>query len=729
MKGLFWRITPLFIWCGAIVVLGSQLAVNVALIAGLAGCLAGFWAGGRVAASRVRLWLPWMVALPIQGLVALLSDALRNADLVARILGPSSAYDFSSAVFWFASVTLWVALLQASSRRTSPFVVLEGAVLTVIGASLFAAHRNGSINRPFFLVDPLWARGYDPLPVFLAIGGALAAIVVVLLASKNTPYTRKLVVFDVLLLVGLVLALFAFFPVDHIKDLRDLEGGGRNKHLQSSPAPLPSGAHESGGHSRSGQNQNPSDNNNPRDSDYAGHNDQPEAVVLLHDDYTPPDGYYYFRQNVFSSYNGKRLVHDTSGRYDRDIADDFPTTTTTLAVNPLNPSLVHALRTTVVLIRSHSRPFGLITATSYTAADNPDPAHFQRAYNVVSQVLTVSLSDLLALQVGSPSWNPRTLAHYTKAPTDPRYSALAKTACAILRPALRSNPLARAVACKLWLEKNGTYDLRNHYEGSSDPVGAFLFGNLTGYCVSFAQAAAILYRTVGVPARVGTGYLIDARFRGNGSALLVRSSNAHAWPEIYLQGTGWIPLDIAPSHSLVKPAPPPDSSQQDMYGDLARKKGHREPTPHALGNGDLHRFAREMLWKVMRLLRVAFLLLLLSTYIIKVSRRLQVATCRASDLPLYSYRAILDRLADLGHIRRYGQTREDFASQKQHLCPSLQPLTELHLEWSLGSQERTDPPDEIKRLHARALREIRERTTLRQRLLAFLNPVGWWRVR
>ena len=48
------------------------------------------------------------------------------------------------------------------------------------------------------------------------------------------------------------------------------------------------------------------------------------AVVLLHDDYSPPSGVYYFRQSAFSQYNGRRLVQATGGDVDRDVLRRFP---------------------------------------------------------------------------------------------------------------------------------------------------------------------------------------------------------------------------------------------------------------------------------------------------------------------------------------------------------------------------------------------------------------------
>ena len=39
-------------------------------------------------------------------------------------------------------------------------------------------------------------------------------------------------------------------------------------------------------------------------------------------------------------------------------------------------------------------------------------------------------------------------------------------------------------------------------------TAAFLFGNFTGYCVHSAHASVYLWRSLGLPARIGTGYLV-----------------------------------------------------------------------------------------------------------------------------------------------------------------------------------------------------------------------------
>ena len=82
-------------------------------------------------------------------------------------------------------------------------------------------------------------------------------------------------------------------------------------------------------------------------------------------------------------------------------------------------------------------------------------------------------------------------------------------------------------------------------EPEDDPVAPFLFGDKRGYCVHFAHAMTYMLRALGVPARVGTGYLTDLSQSKDGHILL-RMSDRHAWAEVYVQKKGWLPFDVQP---------------------------------------------------------------------------------------------------------------------------------------------------------------------------------------
>lgn len=73
-------------------------------------------------------------------------------------------------------------------------------------------------------------------------------------------------------------------------------------------------------------------------------------------------------------------------------------------------------------------------------------------------------------------------------------------------------------------------------------VDDFLFNTRRGFCEHFASAFAVMARSVGIPARVVTGYQ-GGEFNPIGEYLIVRQSDAHAWTEVWLEGRGWQRID------------------------------------------------------------------------------------------------------------------------------------------------------------------------------------------
>ena len=73
-------------------------------------------------------------------------------------------------------------------------------------------------------------------------------------------------------------------------------------------------------------------------------------------------------------------------------------------------------------------------------------------------------------------------------------------------------------------------------------VDDFLFDARTGFCEHYASAFTFLMRSAGIPARVIGGY--QGGFHNRlGHYLLVRQSDAHAWSEVWLPGSGWTRID------------------------------------------------------------------------------------------------------------------------------------------------------------------------------------------
>jgi transglutaminase-like putative cysteine protease len=123
---------------------------------------------------------------------------------------------------------------------------------------------------------------------------------------------------------------------------------------------------------------------------------------------------------------------------------------------------------------------------------------------------------------------------------------------------LDRNPRARALALDLrartgsdvefaratldWFRDNGLVYTLEPGVTTIDSVDTTLFDSKRGFCGHFASAYATMMRAAGVPARIVTGYL-GGEWNPVGGYLMVRQSDAHAWTEIWLEGTGWTRID------------------------------------------------------------------------------------------------------------------------------------------------------------------------------------------
>ncbi|GAA1784294.1 DUF3488 and transglutaminase-like domain-containing protein [Streptomonospora arabica] len=108
----------------------------------------------------------------------------------------------------------------------------------------------------------------------------------------------------------------------------------------------------------------------------------------------------------------------------------------------------------------------------------------------------------------------------------------------------------KAVALQDWFSAAGRFDYDlsppSIPEGE-DPLSYFLFESRVGYCEQFAGAMALLARQAGIPARVAIGY--TAGTRTGGDSWEVTESDAHAWPELYFEGAGWLRFEPTPASS------------------------------------------------------------------------------------------------------------------------------------------------------------------------------------
>ncbi|MEZ4322228.1 MAG: transglutaminase domain-containing protein [Myxococcota bacterium] len=528
-------------------------------------------------------------------------------------------------------------------------------------------------------------------------------------------------------------------PEDGSQDGSDGSDGGEPKPEDGSqdgadggqPKPDPNGQ---GSAEPSDENDTPSDKPpekppDPLEGGGGGGGNAPVAVVLVDDDYAPPSGYWYLRQGVLADYNGTRLVESSVPGASDDILDHFAVAEEDL---PFQPPLTHRMvvHGSVSLLVEHPNPFGPEAPVQYTPRANPNPARFDRSYAFVSHMLTAQYADYVGLGVGDPAWSEELRAQYLETADDPRYAELA----AEVRDAfvqgvpeeIRDDPFVQAVAVTTWIGENMKYSKAERHADVPDPTADFLFGNRIGYCVHTAHASVYLWRELGIPARVATGYAVEEANR-RGSSLVVKAGDAHAWSELYITGVGWVPLDVTPAETLDPPADPPDEDESEMLGEMARHQPDQPQGP---------RPDYSWIWKVLGygtggVLGTLVLGTLVLHWAAKAWRRIRPLWAGPRALSRVGYRTALDLLAEAGLVRESGETREAFARRLG--MPALQQLTALHLRGALGGGDAATQSGRSRAewtgLLARLRVEIAEARPLWRRILGLIDPSSVYRTR
>ena len=697
------------------------LATDTALYAAGGGIVLGAALAMVLKGLRLRVWIPLLVSFLVGVLAFGLGDFLLQTDA-----GPSdvrSSLILADSVFFgLLSFALSLAL-RSLVQRFPVFSVLEVAFLGNAVAYTFVAHRNARIHRPRWLSDWAWSNGHDPTLILQGIG-VVAALLAVGFLARNPKWYKLLSSAVVLLLIAV--GVYFFFDELNIEPVVDT--GGLDLTSQEQGEDGGGGKGDSGGGSGGGESDSDDSESGESDSGGGGGSGSafspppppdvivPVAIATLHDDYEPYNQLFYFRQQVLSYYDGHHLVA-ASDDFDKDVIDYFPYDETLAVEKAPSPFLVK-VPSSVYLLVDHPQPLALSASVSVSPLDNPNPRRFVNAYEVVSMAFNQSFSRLSGRASIPGDWSPEKVAHYLEVPDDPRYYSLSSEIVRDLDPRFLEDPVMKALAIKRYLEVEGFYTRKERHVDDVDPAASFLFGSLRGYCVHFAHSAVYLFRSQGIAARVALGYAVDNRFRAGGATIMIMNDRAHAWPEVHIEGVGWVPLDIYPERSDEPPQRFIDQDLESVLGELARQDetGGKAADPNALPWEPPYRLM------LMVALIVPLVLLLLS-YGVALLRQLRAGFGQGARAHRAVFVAAIDKLADYGLRRRKGESREAFAERLQRLSPSFEALTQAHLRWAFGPGGAS--PEQARTQLKAIAKELGQELGMGKRVLAILNPVGW----
>jgi len=194
-------------------------------------------------------------------------------------------------------------------------------------------------------------------------------------------------------------------------------------------------------------------------------------------------------------------------------------------------------------IESLYAPVSGLREDAYGTFHTPDQLRPGQTYSVVSYIPDLSPQSLRADEVESVF----TDASGTYEDFSPLSAAARRLAAQVV--AGTTNEFDTVMALTNYLQHNFTYTLAlPPVPAGRDPVDWFLFDVKTGYCEQFATAETLMLRSLGIPARLATGYA-TGDYDPILNQAVVRERDAHAWVEVWFGSHGWVPVDPTPGVS------------------------------------------------------------------------------------------------------------------------------------------------------------------------------------
>jgi transglutaminase-like putative cysteine protease len=179
---------------------------------------------------------------------------------------------------------------------------------------------------------------------------------------------------------------------------------------------------------------------------------------------------------------------------------------------------------------------------------DPDRMVYSTSDSIADQTYSVTsvLVDPSQAQLRAVPGLVRTaeLAPDLQLPPEYRTSALKKIAAS--NTAGQTTEFAKVNALATWLSgPQFTYSLAPAQPTSARSLVNFLTKGKSGFCVHYAYAMTVLTRLLGIPARFVVGYTAGTRQKDG--SYVVKTTDSHAWTEVYFPGMGWIRFEPTPA--------------------------------------------------------------------------------------------------------------------------------------------------------------------------------------
>jgi transglutaminase-like putative cysteine protease len=273
------------------------------------------------------------------------------------------------------------------------------------------------------------------------------------------------------------------------------------------------------------------------------------------DKFRPQGTRYYWRARTYDTYennlwkstianeipvtaNEDTLTYDDiSGSFERVFTFDTDINMG-LLYTPMYPTKMNRDATAVAALHSQNKIdlSAMTLESSIFAGEN---------YQITANITTPTIYEMKLASTVYPKW---ILETYLQLPED-------------------FSPRIQELALQLTENETTVYDkvqavtlyLRNEIEYKEtipqppkniDPIEWFLFDLKQGFCNYYATAEVLLLRSSGIPARIVYGYAQGESDEENNIYRVVRRQ-AHAWPEVYFPGLGWVEFEPTSAQPII----------------------------------------------------------------------------------------------------------------------------------------------------------------------------------
>lgn len=316
--------------------------------------------------------------------------------------------------------------------------------------------------------------------------------------------------------------------------------------------------------------------------------------TLVLDIEAPRVGRYYWRGTVYATYNGSEwelpggeVIPISPGRQAIASVGDA-------SRRPVIHTVTNYLPGRHLLVGAPQLVAVDVEAEALSRVEDGTPLAFHRIssisalgageqYTVTSRVSEANAPSLRQAGTGYPLWVSESYLQLPSSLPERVYTLAERVTDGAEAPYDQARLLER------YLRDSITYDLSPPpTPPGRDYVDFLLFDSQRAYCNGYATAMVVMARSIGIPARLATGYA-EGTYDAERDVFRVRENNAHSWPEIYFPGYGWVEFEPTASQDpLIRPEPEeaaapelpsPSRTGPALIGDLMREGEPYPPLP------------------------------------------------------------------------------------------------------------------------------------------------------